>query len=55
MANHSEIFRDLKLSIVGIIFLGTLHQGSDAAEYRKWLARGTGCDIMLLENLTNNS
>ena len=55
MANHSEIYRDLRLSVAGIIFLGTPHQGSDAAGYGKWLARGTGCDTTLLESLTRNS
>ena len=55
MANHSEIFRNLKLSVAGIIFLGTPHQGSDAAEYGKWLARASGRDTTLLESLTRNS
>ena len=55
MANHNEIYRDLKLSVVGIIFLGTPHQGSDAADYGKWLARATGRDTTLLESLTRNS
>ena len=51
MANHSEIFRDLRLSVAGIVFLGTSHQGSDAAGYGKWLARTAGCDTTLLESL----
>lgn len=55
LANHSEIFRDLRLSVTGIVFLGTPHQGSDAAGYGKWLARTAGCDTTLLESLTSNS
>ena len=55
MANHSETFKDLKLSVVGIVFLGTPHQGSDAAEYGKLLARASGRDSTLLESLTRVS
>ncbi len=55
MANHSDTFKDLRLSVAGIIFLGTPHQGSDAAGYVKWLARATGRDKTLLESLTRNS
>lgn len=55
LANHSEIFRDLRLSVTGIVFLGTPHRGSDAAGYGKWLARTAGCDTTLLESLTSNS
>ena len=55
MANHSEIFRDLRQSIVGIIFLGTPHQGSDAAGYGKLLAQVIGRDTTLLKSLTRNS
>ncbi len=55
MANHNEIFKNLRLSVAGIIFLGTPHQGSDAAGYGKLLARVTGCDTTLLESLTRHS
>ncbi len=55
MANHNEIFKDLRLSVAGIVFLGTPHQGSDAAGYGKLLARVTGCDTTLLESLTRHS
>ena len=55
MANHSDILKGLRLSIAGIIFLGTPHQGSDAAGYGKLLARATGRDTTLLESLTRNS
>ena len=55
MANHSEIFKDLRLSVAGIIFLGTPNQGSDDARYEKLLAQATGRDTTLLESLTRNS
>ncbi len=55
MANHSNIFKDLRLSVAGIVFLGTPHQGSDAAGYGKFLAHATGRDTTLLESLTRNS
>ena len=55
MANHSKNFNDLRLSVTGIVFLGTPHQGSDTAGYVKLLARATGRDTTLLESLTRNS
>ena len=55
MANHSNIFKDLRPSVAGIVFLGTPHQGSDAAGYGKFLAHATGRDTTLLESLTRNS
>ena len=55
MANHSEIFRDLRLSVAGIVSLGMPHRESDAAGYGKWLARTAGCDTTLLESLISNS
>ena len=55
MANHDKIFSDIKLSTTGIIFLGTPHQGSDAAVYDLWLAEAFGHDTTLLESLKRNS
>lgn len=55
MANHNEIFKDLRLSVAGIVFLGTPHQGSDAAGYGKILTQVTVCNTTLLESLTRHS
>ena len=33
LADHGNTFRDIRLSTAGIIFLGTPHQGSEAAVY----------------------
>ena len=55
MADHGDNFKDLRLSVAGIVFLGTPHQGSDAAGYGKLLAQATGRDTTLLESLTRNS
>ena len=43
------------MSIAGILFLGTPHQGSSAAEYGMWLARALGKDTTLLQTLKKNS
>ena len=43
------------MAIAGILFLGTPHQGSCAAEYGMWLARALGKDTTLLETLKKNS
>ena len=43
------------MAIVGILFLGTPHQGSSAAEYGMWFARALGNDTTLLETLKKNS
>ena len=55
LANHNNVFKDLRLSVAGIVFLGTPHQGSDAAGYGELLAQATGRDITLLRSLTRNS
>ncbi len=55
LADHGNIFRDIRLSMAGIIFLGTPHQGSNAAGYGVWLARAAGRDTKLLESLKRNS
>ena len=41
--------------MAGIIFLGTPHQGSDAAGYGLWLARAARHDSTLLESLKRDS
>ena len=43
------------MAIAGVLFLGTPHQGSSAAEYGLWLARALGKDTTLLETLKINS
>ena len=43
------------MAIAGILFLGTPHQGTSAAEYGMWLARALGKDTTLLETLKKNS
>ena len=55
LADHGNTFIDIRLSIAGIIFLGTPHQGSDATEYGLWLARIAGQDTALLQSLRRNN
>lgn len=55
MANHGDIFKDIRIATAGIIFLGTPHHGSSAAEFGVWLARALGNDTTLLESLKRNS
>ena len=55
MADHGDTFKDIRLSTAGIIFLGTPHQGSDAAVYVVWLAQVAGRDKTLLESLKRDS
>ena len=55
LAVYGNTFRDIWLSTAGTIFLGTLHQGSEAAVYGVWLAQIAGHDKTLLESLRRNS
>lgn len=55
LADHGDTYRDIRLSTAGIIFLGTPHEGSDAAIYGVRLAQAVGHDTALLESLTKNS
>ena len=55
LADHGNTFRDIRLSTAGIIFLGTPHQGSEAAVYAKWLTQAIRHDKTLLESLRDNS
>ncbi|KFY32634.1 hypothetical protein V493_00017 [Pseudogymnoascus sp. VKM F-4281 (FW-2241)] len=48
-------FRELRLSVAGVIFLGTPFQGSNAAVLGKRLAQVTGGDLSLLELLQKDN
>ena len=55
LADYGNTFKDIRLSTARIIFLGTPHQGSEAAVYSVWLAQVVGYDKTLLESLIRNS
>ena len=55
LADHGNTFKDIRLSTVGILFLGTPHQGSDTAVYGVWLAQAAGHDTTLLRSLRRSS
>ncbi len=54
-AVHQQEFSDLRLSVVGIIFLGAPFQGSDVAIFGEWLARLSSLDPTLLQALRKSS
>ncbi|KAI9799129.1 MAG: hypothetical protein M1825_004896 [Sarcosagium campestre] len=55
IAASSRHFRDIGLSVAGIIFLGGPFQGSDAALWGSWLAQALHSDRSLLELLQKDS
>ena len=55
VAVHGAHYSDIRLSTAGIVFLGTPHQGSEAAKYALWFARMQGLETRLLESLKRNS
>jgi hypothetical protein len=55
IAAPSRHYRDLGLSITGIIFLGGPFQGSDVALKAKWLSQALRYDRTLLELLQKDS
>ncbi|KAL9035008.1 MAG: hypothetical protein Q9214_006785, partial [Letrouitia sp. 1 TL-2023] len=55
IAVHQKVFDDLRLSVAGIVFLGTPFQGSDAAIYGKWLAQLGSLDTTLIKSLEKDS
>ena len=55
VAVHGVRYNDIRFSMAGIIFLGTPHQGSEAAKYGLWFARMQGLETRLLESLRRNS
>ncbi|KAH6694360.1 P-loop containing nucleoside triphosphate hydrolase protein [Leptodontidium sp. MPI-SDFR-AT-0119] len=55
LAASSRHFRDLGLSVAGIIFLGGPFQGSDAALWGTWIAQALRSDRTLLELLQKDS
>jgi len=55
LANHSDNFRDIRLSTAEIIFVGTSHQESDATIYNVWLAQAIEHDKTLLKSLKRNN
>jgi hypothetical protein len=54
-AVHQRDFTNLRLSVVGIIFLGAPFQGSEAAIFGEWLARLSWLDPTLLQALRKGS
>ena len=55
IADHSNNFRDIRLSTAGIIFLGTPHQESEVAVYGVWLAQAIRHDKTLFKSLKRKS
>ncbi|KFZ13047.1 hypothetical protein V502_06789 [Pseudogymnoascus sp. VKM F-4520 (FW-2644)] len=55
IAALNQDFRDIRLSVSGIIFLGAPFQGSNAAMLGKRLAQVTGGDLSLLELLQKDN
>lgn len=54
-AASSRHFRDLGLSVAGILFLGAPLQGSSTARWGSWLAQALQYDPSLLELLQKDS
>lgn len=55
VANHGEIFVDIRESTAGVIFLGVPTQGCDAASLAAWAERAIRNDQPLLRTLETGS
>ena len=55
IANHGNVFADIRVSTAGMIFLGVPTQGCDAARLGAWAQRAIGNDQPLLRTLQTAS
>lgn len=55
IAIHQQEFTDLRLSVAGVVFLGTPFQGSDIAGVGTRLAQISGLDSTILKMLEKDS
>jgi hypothetical protein len=58
--SRGDTFQDLATSIVGIVFLGTPHRGTDASKWGEWIAYtgktlGLGMSDTILKDLREDS
>lgn len=53
-ANHGEIFIDMRMATIRILFFGATHEVNSVTEYGKWFSQSWENDLKLFKTFKDN-